>query len=366
VSSSSISLYYPHTEIRNEHWLKSSLLYWDGGIRRIVPTGFEPPDNDEVKRVVDENLITNTSPLPYLDETTNEFTARLGQVVGGNSPADLSPSEYVRGGGKDRSREFMAKPRSSGFFDESLAMMHADKIDTTLKARLIESGLAQSYSMHFVMNRTLVAMYMTMLADVMSRRIGEPIVTDRPDYEKYGRWAAYSIDNGDVSGSGMETLFRLKVGFPGPMELAGIPMKKILNFRKRYLDEMRAFRLGVESILDSLSTIQDPIAAERLFREAREKIRHQLKEYRHALRAEKIGFLRKTLQVSVPSAITALIPLVPGAIVIGNIAMPIAHLVSVGGLALAEFFVLADSRRETRVARASYPAQYLIRLKRLR
>jgi hypothetical protein len=128
MSSSSISLYYPHTEIRNEHWLKSALLYWDGGIRRIVPNSFTPPDTDEVKRVVDDGLITDTSPLPYLEETTNAFTARLDRIIGGCSPADLSQEAYLPKVDEGAVKEFMAKPRSHGFFDDSLTMMPASSV----------------------------------------------------------------------------------------------------------------------------------------------------------------------------------------------------------------------------------------------
>nr|WP_294566393.1 DUF6236 family protein [uncultured Rhodopila sp.] len=366
MSSSSVSLYYPHTEVRNEHWLKSALLYWDGGIRRIVPEGFVPPDLDEIKMVSDAGLITNTSPFPYLDETTNAFTARLNQMLAGRTPADFSERAYFVEGAEDSIRDFMAKERSQGFFDDSLAMMHSNKIDEQLKARLIASGFARAYSVDFIMNRTLVAMYMTMLADVMSRRIGEPIVTDRPDYERYGRWAAYSSDDSNPSASNLEILLRLRVDFPGPTELAEVPMARVLAFRKHHLDEMRAFRSGIEDILSSISKLQDRNAVERSLREAGEKVRRELKEYRRAMRAANLGITRSAMQLSVPSAFVAIAPFVHGSLVIGGLSTPITPLIFGAGLTLAALGVLTDNRETRQKARANHPFHYLIRMKGLR
>ena len=49
-------LYYPHIEFQNEAWVKSSLLLWDH-VYRIVPEGYSPNDSDEIKALVDEDLV---------------------------------------------------------------------------------------------------------------------------------------------------------------------------------------------------------------------------------------------------------------------------------------------------------------------
>lgn len=49
-------LYYPTIEIRDEEWLKSSLLIWDK-VYRIVPKNYMPADSDEIKRAIDNDLI---------------------------------------------------------------------------------------------------------------------------------------------------------------------------------------------------------------------------------------------------------------------------------------------------------------------
>ena len=49
-------LYYPHIEFQNEAWVKSSLLLWNH-VYRIVPEGYVPNDSDDIKALIDEDLV---------------------------------------------------------------------------------------------------------------------------------------------------------------------------------------------------------------------------------------------------------------------------------------------------------------------
>jgi hypothetical protein len=49
-------LYFPHIEIANPQWLKTSPLLWDN-VYRIVPKSYTPLDNDDTKRAVDAGLV---------------------------------------------------------------------------------------------------------------------------------------------------------------------------------------------------------------------------------------------------------------------------------------------------------------------
>ena len=51
-------LYYPHIEFQNEAWVKSCLLLWNH-VYRIVPEGYTPNDSDEIKALVDADLVRN-------------------------------------------------------------------------------------------------------------------------------------------------------------------------------------------------------------------------------------------------------------------------------------------------------------------
>ena len=50
-------LYYPHIEFQNVAWVKSSLLLWNH-VYRIVPEGYVPNDNDDIKALIDEVIDT--------------------------------------------------------------------------------------------------------------------------------------------------------------------------------------------------------------------------------------------------------------------------------------------------------------------
>ena len=46
------ALFYPWIDIRNDAWLKTSLLYWDS-VRTIVPESIDAPYSTETGRVLE-------------------------------------------------------------------------------------------------------------------------------------------------------------------------------------------------------------------------------------------------------------------------------------------------------------------------
>lgn len=88
-------LYYPHIEFQNEAWVKSSLLLWDH-VYRIVPDGYIPNDSDEIKNLIDSDLVRNIK-LDNKDreDTFNEFL-HLCDKLEYCMPAGLFPSDEDR------------------------------------------------------------------------------------------------------------------------------------------------------------------------------------------------------------------------------------------------------------------------------
>ena len=88
-------LYYPHIEFKNEAWVKSSLLLWDH-VYRIVPENYIPNDSDEIKKLVDEDLVRNIK-LNDQDrgETFDEFLTLCDRLEN-HLPAGLIPSDEER------------------------------------------------------------------------------------------------------------------------------------------------------------------------------------------------------------------------------------------------------------------------------
>lgn len=88
-------LYYPHIEFQNEAWVKSSLLLWDH-VYRIVPENYTPNDSDEIRALVDEDLVRSIK-LDNKDreDTFDEFL-RLCDRIERFMPAGLVPSDEDR------------------------------------------------------------------------------------------------------------------------------------------------------------------------------------------------------------------------------------------------------------------------------
>lgn len=88
-------LYYPHIEFQNEAWVKSSLLLWDH-VYRIVPEGYSPNDSDEIKALVDEDLVRDIKLDDKDREDTFEEFLKLCDRIENRMPAGLIPSDEDR------------------------------------------------------------------------------------------------------------------------------------------------------------------------------------------------------------------------------------------------------------------------------
>ena len=84
-------LYYPHIEFQNEAWVKSRLLLWDH-VYRIVPEGYSPNDSDEIKALVDEDLVRDIKLDDKDREDTFEEFLKLCDRIENRMPAGLIPS----------------------------------------------------------------------------------------------------------------------------------------------------------------------------------------------------------------------------------------------------------------------------------
>ena len=88
-------LYYPHIEFQNEAWVKSSLLLWDH-VYRIVPEGYSPNDSDEIKALVDEDLVRDIKLDDKDREETVEEFLKLCDRIENRMPAGLISSDEDR------------------------------------------------------------------------------------------------------------------------------------------------------------------------------------------------------------------------------------------------------------------------------
>lgn len=83
-------LYYPHIEFQNEAWVKSSLLLWNH-VYRIVPEGYVPNDSDDIKALVDEDLVSDIKLEDKDREDTCDEFLKLCDRIENHMPAGLFP-----------------------------------------------------------------------------------------------------------------------------------------------------------------------------------------------------------------------------------------------------------------------------------
>ena len=71
-------LCFPHIEFPDTTWLKAALCLWDR-VHRIVPPGYRPKDDDEVKKAIDEGLVVDLNLTERdLSTTRTNFLEILG------------------------------------------------------------------------------------------------------------------------------------------------------------------------------------------------------------------------------------------------------------------------------------------------
>lgn len=88
-------LYYPRIEFQNEAWVKSCLLLWNH-VYRIVPEGYTPNDSDEIKALVDADLVRNIKLDDKDREDTFDEFLKLCDKIENRMPAGLIPSDEDR------------------------------------------------------------------------------------------------------------------------------------------------------------------------------------------------------------------------------------------------------------------------------
>jgi uncharacterized protein (DUF934 family) len=375
---SSIALYYPHTEFHDANWLKSALLYWEGGVRRIVPDGYKPTDNAEIREA--SAFIKDTSPSDYLGKTTEVFIDRLASVLNDIDQRKLIPdnfrvddADFYGAENPEDARGLVLRSvmRRRGPFDESLDGLHFNKLALSLRADLVERGLAMLDGNQLVMNQALVAMYMTMLADSMSKGIDNPIISDRPDYAAVGRRVAYgNVMHDDqekeaVQPDRLQVLRDLKIEFPSPADLAGISMAKLLRFREERKDEIRLFRAAVDAKIAVLATITDAESYEQRVGELKEDVSKTFKDFKRTLREANIQTTQSALSIAVPTTIAAAITSVGSiALSLNGIPGDLSNLLAPLGISIAGTFIWNKRNELRREAATKNPEQYLLNLAR--
>jgi len=226
-------LYYPHIEFQSEAWVKSSLLLWNH-VYRIVPEGYTPNDSDEIKALIDEDLVRNIK-LDDKDrgDTFDEFL-RLCDRIDKHMPAGLIPSYEDR--------------------------IHPDKIDSRLYPYLdlIGNHFVDEYQwLH--LSKELARGYMFKLSQVVARIRNLNRGTDDLDAWSINPYFCENANFGeflrDKDASGFFCSVTLEDVIPE--SIGEVSARDIISFVNNRKDERKLLRERFDDFTSNLAMISN-------------------------------------------------------------------------------------------------------------
>ena len=358
------SLYYPYLEV-NENYLKFSLLYWDC-VRRIVPRGVEWQFRDSrgVQSAADHGVVRNTSPNAYLDGAAERFRAMIVPLFG--SRARMRSSRFAREALRPlrhtQAVSLMHRGKMSGRLLQELdsgqlVPIHREKMSRHLRKELSRRRLSQCEHDWIAVPVNIGGIYMSCLAAEMGEAIRAPLITDVAAIAQGGEYILFGAPSRtreptDPSG----VLLRLGIRLPKPEALARVSMTRVLRFHRRYADERIAFREKIDEIVDTASTLKDPIALEDYLATNKRQIESALRDHRKLLGELGVKSFTAFLKVGCPTAITAAVSKA------ADLIDP--RVISITGLAMAMVTWWADFQGKRRAAVKSCPWHYTFEVKR--
>lgn len=285
------ALYFPYIHFQDENWLKYSLLYWDC-IKRIVPESYHPNDSDEVKLLADAGAVENVNPMtgrkPYAIGAAEEFIPTMEAL--------LQKRGNIARGANISERMDQNAPQ---------AMVHVQKMDDRVISFLMDSDLASRQGDWFSMDAALAGYYMLCLAAHISEKQKAPLLSDSFEMEtggtffQHSRLSAEQVQEPDVGFN----LAKMMIPIPRPENLANIPMKKVLDFHRKFQAERMQFRTTLEGLVKDAATLDDPDAIKDFLAEKKKRIENELKDQSKRIDEFGVDTLYSFASISVPAGI---------------------------------------------------------------
>lgn len=265
---SSQALYYPWIDIRDEAWLKTSLLYWDS-VRTIVPESIKEPYSSETGRVLrDAGFLLPLrvhSGMEELRELTVDVRTYLSTSEGG---------EMLVAGKEGRRHD-----------------IHIGKLSTSLVRLPIHTGKFGHEILHFLsglaspssrgpdwleFDEGFAHFYMTLLANRLADRVGAALLTPIPTAERLALAARLDAQLSGLVPWGLDVPSQRhwqeyeafgprrrmpRTLAPGLLSQLAIqrvainpdtPIDLLLDFRERHRDELALFRTKIEQLTSAV------------------------------------------------------------------------------------------------------------------
>jgi Family of unknown function (DUF6236) len=364
----SIGLYYPHSALPNDAWVKLAALYWDK-LGRIVPPGYKLQDSDTVQRLQGElGFVENFLPSPRdTFEVGQLFYRFLRQYEDKmkhhyNVLSQTSELEYIYSDVK------MAHEFSRMLLDMGLAVHKQPDRGAEGTQVGMHPKLAFVYMEALVEHMALTRRLLPVTDNVRDHvviggytleRLAQALLLEVPAFsERDDTQSPYvkAIPTADEVSKQMASIALQSVL---PQNITSIPTEKIIRLRKEHRTELTAFQTHIHEFVAKLDTIQqidDPIAIKAHLEAAYEReIKPQLDDLKKCMNSLAIETVIGILNIKVE-----LPPFIASAGAALHLA-PVSPIVAgASAIACSVIPVFLKKRTETQEKVRSSPTAYLL------
>jgi hypothetical protein len=331
-------LYYPTILIRNDQWIRQSILYWDS-IGSIVPQGMERllERSYDIEILQREGLYKIYRPDDYV-QTNKKLAEEFETTLENELAMDILP----RGGLPGRQ-----------YHHDS--WVYEAKIYPDLVSSLIDKSIAIRKGKKVYMPSSASILYMSLLAKHMANDDLEAIATPSTDDYVNLRFAFPNLRE-DTRIGVMD--FSLQNVLPVP--IANTKIVDILKFKERRKDELLQFRQTIYQYQDKLKQVKNPIEIRDLNSRFAEKIQIEVSNLGKAFKGDDIHFffgsLKNLLAVETPAMLVAYAIQFPDPV---KVNISIAGAVISGAISLGEYLLDSRNKENERLAQNSFSYLFL-------
>ncbi|MGE0760255.1 MAG: DUF6236 family protein [Pirellulaceae bacterium] len=262
------ALFYPWIDIRDEAWLKASLLCWDS-VRTIVPESIDAPYSTDTGRALKAAgflvPLRVHSGMEEIEDLTEDALSYLSTTEG----TEVLVAEH---GGRRHDIHVEKLPHRLG----RLADMHPEKLPHEIRHLLHRFGSPSERGRDWLrVDDGFANFYMTLLASRLADRVGARLLTSLPAADRLAVTARLDTQMNGLIPWGMHGPWRRWREYeaygprrrmprhlaPGMLaslaiERVGIaadtPIDHLIDFRERHRDELALFRAKVDELAASV------------------------------------------------------------------------------------------------------------------
>lgn len=331
-------LYYPTIVIRNERWIRQSILYWDS-IGSIVPCGMEDSlhESYDIEILQREGLFRIYSPNEYVQKKDDLLASEFMRVAEDNFISNRSSNQQ-------------AKPP----VEVDLSWIYDYKMSYVVANWLERKSLAERKDRKLYMDSDLAMVYMSLLAKHMANDDLEAITTPSTDYpENLNLIYPKPIESRKMS------VMNLSLHKVLPVPIENVQVADIIKFKAKRKDELTNFNRVISEYREKLKQLVEPVEIRELNASFVERIKIEVSNLGKAFHGDRMQFILGTIRnlflVETSTLATALTTGLSSEI---QFPLSVAGAVVAGGLSLGEYLMDVRNRQLERLAQNQYSYIY--------